>query len=131
MSDKQDKMWHQFKSSILSCKFILSNGKNANFVNGIYRTDLDSEVAELQEEIKHGHPYISYLGQVSAADLDPISVIKKKAVEEYLAQQALTQDPKRDMGQTAENKSTLMASAATSQGVAGNAASVNLAHLKK
>jgi hypothetical protein len=131
MSDKQDKMWHQFKSSILSCKFILSNGKNANFVNGIYRTDLDSEVAELQEEIKQGHPYISYLGQVSAADLDPISVIKKKAVEEYLAQQALTQDPKRDMGQTAENKSTLMASAATSQGVAGNAASVNLAHLKK
>lgn len=131
MSDKQEKMWHQFKSSISSCKFILSNGKNANFVQGVYRTDIESEVAELKREIEQGHPYISYLGQVSAADLDPIAVIKRKAIEEYEAQKAATQNPKRDMGNTSDNKSTLVASAATSAGVAGNAATMNLAHLKK
>jgi hypothetical protein len=116
-----DKMLHQFKSTIPSCKFILSNGKNANFVGGIYRTDLEHEVAELQNEVKQGHPHIEYIGQISAADLDPVAVLKRKAIAEYLAEQKAAIDPSRDMGTSTSGPVTegMVNSTGTTTGIAG------------
>lgn len=114
------KMLHQFKSTIPSCKYILSNGKNANFVGGIYRTSLDHEVAELQNEIKLEHPHIEYIGQISADDLDPVAVLKRKAVEEYLANQRAAIDPSRDMGTSTPGSITdgMVNSTGTTTGIA-------------
>jgi hypothetical protein len=114
-----EKMLHQFKSTIPSCKFILGNGKNANFVGGIYRTDLEHEVAELKKEVELGHPFIDYLGQISAADLDPVAILKRRAVEEYLAAQKAAIDPSRDLGTTSALDKTagMVTSAGTTTGL--------------
>ena len=114
-----EKMLHQFKSTIPSCKFILANGKNANFVGGIYRTDLEHEVVELKKEVELGHPFIDYLGQISAADLDPVAILKRRAVEEYLAAQKAAIDPSRDLGTTSALDKTagMVTSAGTTTGL--------------
>jgi hypothetical protein len=114
------KILHQFKSSIPSCKFILANGKNANFVGGIYRTDLEHEVAELKKEVELGHPFIEYVGEIAAEDLDPVAVLKRKAIEEYLADQKKAMDPSRDLGSTEARDKTvgMVTSSDTTTGIA-------------
>lgn len=104
MSDTTAKL-HLFKSSLPSCRFIFSNGKVANFVRGQYTTTLENEIKELEAEVAEGNPHI-YIDNsqktISVEELDPLYAIKKKAIEEYLAQQQKAVNPNNDMGNTVQ-----------------------------
>lgn len=78
-----------FKSTISSCKYIFKSGKEASFINSEYYTDDDVEISELTKEINLKHPHIfrdENKLTVDTDNLDPLAYIKKKAIEEYLAQ---------------------------------------------
>ena len=96
-----------FKCRIPSCKYLFSNGKEANFIGGKYLTDLDIEISQLENEIKSGHPHI-YVDaaekEVDTEQMDPIEQIKKKAIAEYLAAQKAALDPNNDRGSTEAGK---------------------------
>lgn len=98
-----------FKSRIDSCKYIFSNGKEANFIGGKYLTDLESEIAALEFEIKSGHPHI-YIDtaekEIDTEQMDPIEQIKKKAIAEYIAAQKAAVNPDNNMGSTEQGKLT-------------------------
>lgn len=113
--------FHQFCANLPSCKYIFKSGKVANFVGGKYVTTIDSEIAELEEEIKFGHPHIFVDANertVESEKADPLAAIKKKAIEEYLAAQAKAVDPNNDMGNTVGGNSAV-AGIQTSQTVSG------------
>lgn len=83
--------FHKFVSALPSCKYVFRSGKVANFVGGQYITKIQAEIDELNEEIAFGHPHISVdKNEVTVASdkVDPMAAIKKRAVEEYLAEQA-------------------------------------------
>lgn len=116
---------HQFNCTLASCKFVLKNGKVVNFVAGKYYTSIESEFAELKAEVDSEHPHISYAGEVNKADMDPVAALKRKAIEEYLAEQASKVG--KDMGSTVA--APIIASAMTSQESLGaKAVKVNLAN---
>jgi len=117
MSDKEK--FHQFESTMLSCRHVFSNGKIAHFVNGVFRTNIEGEVAELQSEIKARNPYLSYRGEVTADDFDPLAKIKKQAVADYIAQVAAQQAKTRDLGSTGSAVTSVsgMATSAAPSGV--------------
>lgn len=82
---------HVFKSRVSSIKYIFKAGKEANFIAGLYYTSVDSEIAELNAEIEAGHP-IFYKDEaeltVDTDNMNPLDIIKQKAVAEYIASQA-------------------------------------------
>lgn len=47
-----------FKSTMPSLNFVTRKGTNLAFRAGRYHTERASEIAELEEEIKSGHPHI-------------------------------------------------------------------------
>jgi len=80
-----------FKCRIPSCQYFFSDGSRADFISGRYATADEYKIAELNKEIKAGHPHIyidSKEAEVDAEQLDPLEVIKRKAIAEYIAQQA-------------------------------------------
>lgn len=80
-----------FLNSLRNCKFILRNGKECNFINGMYFTDSADEIDELQYEISQGHPHLSQDADKSKREVDtnadPLKTIKEAAIAEYLANQ--------------------------------------------
>lgn len=124
-----------FKSHIISSKYHFKNGKEANFINGEFYTNIDSEIAELEAEIENGHAYI-YIDKermnVDTEKLDPISEIKRKAVEEYIALQEAATKGQRDMGNTEPqklnpaNSTTIAPNAPRSDGATSGARLVTL-----
>jgi hypothetical protein len=108
MSDfKDQEKFNVYFSSFPSCQYVFKSGKVAPFVGGRYTTKIQSEITELDHEISEGHPHIYVkkgMETAVAADLDPLSAIKKRAVEEYLAAQAKALDPTNDMGSTVAAK---------------------------
>lgn len=130
------KLYHQFSSTIKSCRMVMPDGRGISFVNGVYTTDREDEIVFLKTEIKNRHPHISEGAQLTAEDLDPMAALKRKIIEDYEREKALG----RDMGST--TKGPLMASAASSAKAvttpeqAATAATatlkkVDLSHLKK
>jgi hypothetical protein len=90
-----------FKSNQLSSNYIFRSGKVANFVRGRYSTDIQSEIDELENEIKLKHPHIYKDAKETTIDtekLDPMWRIKQDIRAEILADMARSQDPSRDMG---------------------------------
>ena len=94
-----------YKSSLPNIQYLFKNGKSAAFIGGAYYTDVESEIKELDEEVKNRHPII-YVdpaqAQIDSADLDPMSVLKKKFFAEFAAQQAAAIQKDRDMGTTVQ-----------------------------
>lgn len=121
------KMKRLFLCTIQSCKYHFKNGKEANFISGEYATDAAEEIEQLDAEVAAMHPHI-YIDpkrkEVDASTLDPLEVIKRKAVEEYIAAQAAATDTSRDMGNTsaADILAERLQGIATSANVAGAAA---------
>jgi hypothetical protein len=90
-----------FKSNQLSSNYIFRSGKVANFVHGRFSTDMQSEIDELESEIKLGHPNIfkdSKEATIDTEKLDPLWRIKENIRAEILADIAKNNDPNRDMG---------------------------------
>ena len=92
-----------YKSTVPSIKYIFANGKEAPFVGGKFHTSVPSEVAELDQEVLLGHPFI-YVDKdqltVDSANLDPLADIKAKAIADFLAAQKLANDPNNNRGTT-------------------------------
>lgn len=103
-----------FQTGMMSCKFVFSNGKVANFVGGKYYTDLDNEIAELNREISAGNPNISYFGKMAKADINPANALKRAAIREFLEEQRAKIG--RDMGTSVHGP--LIASAANTDSLA-------------
>lgn len=103
--------------------YVFKKGEKANFIGGRYVTDIEAQIEELKEEIKSGNPTI-YIDpnemQVDSSELSPIETIKKKAIEEYLAQQAAATDKSNDMGNS--EQSTKLTGMVTSSNVAATSA---------
>lgn len=79
-----------FKSTVISCKTHLPNGKEINFVGGRYATDDSDEIEFLEATIKAKHPnfYIdSAEAEVDSVRVDPVEAIRAKAVADYIAEQ--------------------------------------------
>ena len=79
-----------FKCAIQSCKYHTKSGKELAFVAGRYATDDETEIAELEAEIKAKHPHIyvdSAEVEVDSVKVDPVEAIRKKAIADYLAEQ--------------------------------------------
>jgi len=72
-------------------KYIFKSGKVAEFIGGFYRTAIESEIKELNDEIAAGIGSIWVTkGQevVDSDDIDPVAVYKRKIIAEYEAEKA-------------------------------------------
>lgn len=94
-----------FKSTIPSVNFIFANGKPAIFQQGVFRTEVDWEIAALEAEIKNGHPHI-YIDEaereIDSELVDPINALRARIISEYLAAQEAAVNPANDMGSTTQ-----------------------------
>lgn len=97
-----------FKSSVASCKYITKAGKFLYFRKGEYVTDDESEIAELDAEIKARHPHIyidSNKKTVTAEEVaDPMAALKKRIIAEHEAGKSKdmgTSAPVKNVGTTA------------------------------
>lgn len=94
-----------FKCTIPSCNFIFSNGKPAIFVQGVYRTAVDWEIAELEKEVASGHPHV-YIDakerEIDSEMVDPMNALRAKIIAEYKATMEAATNPDNDMGKSAQ-----------------------------
>ena len=82
---------HQFEMDKTASRYVFKSGKIAEFIGGFYRTNIDSEIAELKAEIAAGIGSIwTTRGQevVDSDDIDPVAVYKRKIIAEYEEQKA-------------------------------------------
>lgn len=112
-NQKPPKIARVFKSVIGTCSFPFLNGKMAHFINGKYLTDNKQEIQWLEDEVNseppHPHIFIDPNEIEININADPLEAIKKKAIAEYLAAQAKSQnnataDPNRNMGDSTNGK---------------------------
>lgn len=114
------KKFHQYFSSRPSLTIVMENGNRIRFVGGVYMTDNEQEISFLNEQIRCGHQMIYVKeGQkiVDADALDPLAAVKKRAVEEYIAQQKLAADPSRDMGNSVSDLTASIQTSKTIQAI--------------
>lgn len=86
-----EKTYHVFYNTISSCKMLTESGRVIAFVKGKYITDQQEEIDYLNKEIAAGTIYLSVIpGQevMTATELDPMAMIRKKHFEEFKAEQA-------------------------------------------
>ena len=92
----------EFSCVLPSCKYGFKDGIEAIFLNGKYRTDNDTYIAELLEEIKKHHPHIHSARDVDSLVEDPLAGFKEKMRAELLAeiaaQTAAANNPNNDRG---------------------------------
>lgn len=95
---------NQYFSNIPACRYVFKSGKVAEFMSGKYLTAIDSEIAELEQEIKEGHPHIFIKKGHETADNDPLAGLKQKIINDYIASQQKAEkeatDGSRDFGNT-------------------------------
>lgn len=87
---KDVKKYQLFKTRIINSNYVFKDGTQAQFKGGMYATDNQVFIDELQAEIAAGHMYIyQEAGQelLSANDLDPEIATKRRIIAEYLAEQ--------------------------------------------
>jgi hypothetical protein len=134
-----------YKATMPSVNFIMPNGKPVIFVNSVYYTDNEQEIATLDYEIKQGHPHIfidSTQKEIESEDLNPMVALKKGVVaqmtrEELVAalqaKEAAAIDPSNDMG-TSDQSSVKPAStqdvAPAAAGGSGASLTASLKNLK-
>jgi len=87
----QEKEFHVFYNTISSCKMLTDAGRVISFVGGKYITDVVEEIDYLQRELAHpDNIYLSVIsGQevMTAAELDPMKVLRKQHFDELVAMQ--------------------------------------------
>ncbi len=92
-------------NTLQNCRYTFKNGKDANFLNGQYVTDIRSEIDELDAEVEFGHPHIyvdANKRQIDVQFRDPVEAIKRQAIAEFLAQQKEATNKANDMGTTSQ-----------------------------
>lgn len=76
-----------FKSTSGPCRYVFKNGNVALFKGGRYATDIESEIKELEDEVKNRHPTIyvdSAEAETDALVDDPIANLRKEIINDYL-----------------------------------------------
>lgn len=130
---------HQFFMSSDTARYIFKSGKIAHFLGGVYRTTIESEVKELNDEIAAGIGAIWVVaGQevVDADDIDPVAVFKRKVIADYEAEKARANnngESTSDQSRGVIAGSNAVGTAATSNsggGAAGVAKNVALGSIK-
>ena len=109
---------HQFKCNIPSSRFVFKSGKVAHFNCGIYNTESQKEIDELNAEVAEGHPHITAAGEITAEQLDPMSALRAKIIEEYKASAERANNPNNDMGSTSTDSNQKMQAAASTKSIA-------------
>lgn len=111
-----------FKSAIPSVNYIFGNGKPAIFVNGKFATTIESEIAELENEIRLGHPHI-YIDEnekeIDSSAIDPISSLRAQIEKEIMDKMAAATNPENDMGTSEQEKLKVATSADVAQAAQG------------
>ena len=102
MSDKTSPdQFHIFFSSSPSMQIIDTKGQPIVFVSSRFHTKDPDRIAFLQKMIADGTSAVFTDPNqltLSAADLDPLTVLKKKHIAEFLAEQAKHLDPANNPG---------------------------------
>ena len=111
-----------FKAALPSVNYVFRNGKPGIFVQGRYCTDIEAEIAELEDEISKGHPHI-YIdkdeAEIDSNAVDPIAALRAKIEAEVRAQMAAATDPTNDMGSTTQEPLKPASSADVSEAAQG------------
>lgn len=84
---------NQYHSTVPSMRYVFRSGVLGHFTGGKFRTTDADQIAELDKEIKLGHPFIYTRPETKVIDTandDPMIGLKKKWLEEYLAEQKKT-----------------------------------------
>lgn len=101
------KKYHQFFSRRPRISIIMPSGRSIHFSGGMYVTSNEQEIEFLNAEVAAGHPMIYVKDNekvITEEQLDPLAAVKKRAIDEYLAQQKRQQDPERDMGNSVQEQ---------------------------
>lgn len=106
-------VYHVFTNTLGNCKYCFPWGKDANFLGGEYASNNVAELEHLMDEVRMGHPHLAYKGERNTPFLDPLEDVKKKAVADYLAEQARALDASKDGGSTEGGKLQGIANTAT------------------
>lgn len=88
VTEVEEKTFHVFHCTILSCKMLTETGRTIAFVNGVFITDVEEELNYLKAQIALNHPRLrTEKGKevMTASELDPMEVLRKKHIAEYLA----------------------------------------------
>ena len=126
-----------FKSTIPSVNFIFANGKPAIFQQGVYRTDVEWEIAELEKEVLAKHPHIfidEKEREIDSEMVDPMNALRAKIISDYLAAQEKATNPMNDMGTTTQEPLKPASSrdvAVAAAGGEGTSASARLMNISK
>jgi len=129
---------HVFKSSMRYMNFVFSNGMIAEFINHVYYTKREDQIAELNREIAFGHPQIHVDPNaltIVAEDRDPVVSLRKKIRDELIADGWAKINPDNDMGKSEQGKLTpasttsIAAVSANGDGTAGHKLAVLAAEL--
>ncbi len=99
---EEDVVYQQFHSNRSSMSMTTPEGGTMNFMHHKFITSNPVFIAYLQLEIASGNSFIrqdEVDKELTLADLDPMAALKKKHIEEFLAEQAKNAPPEsRDMG---------------------------------
>lgn len=122
-----------YKSQVSSIKYVFKDGREACFVNGIYRTADAAEIEELDKELSGGRHPILYIDKaektIESNRIDPMAVLRENIIAEYLAEQAALNDPTRDMGNTKQEPVKPASTADVGAAAAGGDGSASAAAL--
>lgn len=112
--------------------YVFTNGKMAVFKHHRFATDNPSEIEQLDNEVKNGHPHITvkqdmlYLTEEME---DPMKALKNKIIADYLAQQAAFTNPENDMGTSSQGPIRPMSTTDVASVAAGGDATQSAAKL--
>lgn len=85
----EESKFQVYSSSRVSMRMLTEKGTRITFANYKFITSDPESIAYLDAEIKNGLQSVTKGEELSTAELDPMHAVKKKAVEDYLAQQAV------------------------------------------
>ncbi len=92
-----------FFSKAPTTGYVFQSGRSVHFVNHRYTTDNNEEIAELEKECSYSESnyFIDQTQlEIDSSELDPIAVIKAKALAEARAEVAIATSLTRNMGTT-------------------------------
>lgn len=91
----------KFKAHIKSCSFFTSTGMQVAFINGEHVTGNEQVIAELDAEVKNGHPHI-YVDandcEVDTEALTPLEIIRQEAYAQAKADLLAQMTENKDFG---------------------------------
>ena len=111
-----EKTFQTYKSSLPNQKIAMPNGKMIRITSHQYITDMEDEIAFLDNEIKLGFPYLTKSGEMTSTELDPMSALRAKIIAEYEADKV----PAPVLGDVAKQELTPASTAALKNLSAGS-----------